>query len=177
MASRPVMLSRYSHWAPTFKQCLDNHIQAPQKAPNKGALLFGAPGRITPGFLPSAVISHIVCSTLWASLIGCLNSIPSDLSGHQQKALIWKIVPDDFLFRASCPAPLVPFAYNANVKNRSRRFFRTKWRTTQSDYNIHKKAPPKIGGAFLCMARLEGFEPPTARFVDAKSKKHSFNNQ
>ena len=33
-----------------------------------------------------------------------------------------------------------------------------------------KKAPPKTGGAFLCMARLEGFEPPTARFVVAISK-------
>ena len=42
---------------------------------------------------------------------------------------------------------------------------------------IRKTETQTKPGAPVHVNHIDFFEPPTARFVDAKSKKHSFNNQ
>ena len=71
-----------------------------------------------------------------------------------------------FLFGLSLPSPHRGQCDKSNhtVKNRSRRFFRN-WFSSNIPDAPYKKSPPEKQGGFFYMARLEGFEPPTARFV------------
>jgi hypothetical protein len=72
------------------------------------------------------------------------------------------------LFGLSCPHPFGAIAKTAMFKIVPDDFFEPNGEQLHSKQRTIKKPPHETRGLFYCMVRLKGFEPLTARFVDAK---------